>query len=912
MIIKNFRYLLIAVVSLFISFQLNAQAGKDSLSLKGKIVSGKDQSPIPGATIRLINIKDSTRSKYLSANVDGSFLIENLERAFYRLKVSSIGFKSFEKLFRLQMPDSDLGTISMAIDIVQLDAVNIDEQIAPVQQKGDTTQYNADAFKTNPDATSKDLVKKMPGIIVNNDGVTANGETVEQVLLDGKRFFGQDPLLSLNSIPAEIVDKVLVYDEQSEQSKLTGFDDGNTIKTMNLITKDGKKNGQFGNVYGGLGDQDLYKAGGSINSFNKEQRITLLGMSNNINQQNFGQEDLAGVSGSGGRGGFRRGGSSFMTGVQDGITNTNSVGLNFTDQLSKKLSIEASYFFNGTNNTQKENRSRETFLANGSQFYQEDKTDNTDNLNHRINVRLDYKIDDYNSLLFRTNLSSQEQESKELTIGRTFTESNLPINLTNNLYQSNNDIININNTIIYQHKFKKIGRTLSFDTRQQIRPSEQEISFQDFEQDSLIEYNTDGIYSQYSAELTYTEPIGSLGQLSGSYEYKAAIRDSKTDVFGVNDGDERSFISGLSNDFESIYTYHQPSVRYSYRQMSKFFDFSLAYQEAKLDNASLLINERSVENRFSAFLPTVMARFEFSSKSRVFMRYSTNTTEPTISQLQNVVNNTNPFFISNGNPDLNQSYSHSMRISYRHTNSEKNLSFSNYSRIQNTSNYITDNTTVLRSDSILQGVLLPRGAQLTTPTNLNGYWSIRNNSTFGIAIPKIKNNLNLSVNLQYVRTPGLNNSRLNISDNYSVGLQLGLTSNISEKIDYNIYYEINGSRVLNSLQSGANNQYYTQTIATELDLTIIEGLIWRNETYFQRYIGSDASFNTTYTLWNMGIAKKFLKNNSGEIELSVFDLLGENQSFSQNVNSRFLEEVQTQVLQRYFMLTFTYQIRNFN
>lgn len=904
---------LIALCFLIFGIIQVIDAQNDTLSLKGVIVSQADNSPIIGSTIMLINIKDSTKSKYQSAGINGGFKFVGLGQAFYRLKITSIGFKPFQKIIRLQLPSNDLGRITLAVDEIAIKEVRVNEQIAPVQQKGDTTQYNAAAFKTNPDANTADLVKKMPGIVVDQDGVTANGETVQQVLLDGKRFFGQDPLLSLNTIPAEIVDKVLVYDEQSEQSKLTGFDDGNTTKTMNLITKSGKKNGKFGNVYAGAGNNDLYKAGGNLNSFKDDRRVTIIGMSNNINQQNFGQEDLVGLGGSGGRGGFRRGGnSSFITGEQDGITQTNSFGINFTDKLNKKLTVEGSYFLNSTDNNQNESLIRETFLNKGSQFYEETSKSNSSNDNHRLNLRLDYDLNDNTKLMLRSNFSLQNQINRELTTGRSFVDSSIPLSLVNNLYESKSESFNMNHNLIYQHKFKKVGRTITVDINEQTTPTKQNLSFDDFAQDSIFNYSSKTLNQNYGAVITYTEPIGSSAQFATKYEYKTTKRNSDINVFGEDDFGEQRFNSALSNDFNSNYSYHQPELSYSIRKLGSQFSVDLAYQEAILKNDYILTEGIESKQSFHSLLPSIQGRLELNSKTRLFARYSTSTSEPTISQLQNVVNNTSPLFISIGNPDLDQTYIHSLRLGARYVNSEKNISLSNFSSVQNSVNYIGENTSVLTSDSLINGVMLQRGAQLTSLSNVNGYWSAQNNTTFGIAVPKIKNNVNTSLNFRYVKTPGNLNGELNYSNAFTTTFKLGLSSNISKKIDYNIYYQILASRVENSLQNNNNSSYNTQTLAVELNLMLGKGFVFRNDTYLQNYNASNESFNTSYTLWNMGIAKKFLKNDKGELELSVFDLLGQNQNFSQNVNSRYLEEVQTEVLQQYFMLTFTYQFRKFN
>ncbi|WP_462251842.1 outer membrane beta-barrel protein [Ekhidna sp.] len=882
-----------------------------SLRVKGSLIDESDKSALVGATVVMVNIKDSTRSKFAIADGDGKFVIEGLERAFYKLKVSSVGYVSYSKLLRITLPETDLNTVSIKPDLTVLEQVTVETEVVAVQQIGDTTQYNAAAFKTNPDASASDLVSKMPGIVVDSDGVTANGESIEQVLLDGKRFFGQDPLLSLNTIPAEVVDKVQVYDEESDQSQFTGFDDGNTTKTMNVATKEDKRNGQFGKVYAGAGENDLYKAGLTLNSFSKEKRLTILGMSNNINQQNFGSEDLVGLGG-GGRGGFRRGGNqNFITGTQNGITTTNSVGVNFTDDWGKNITFEGSYFFNQSNNVNDQLLSRESFLADQTQLYTEDQQADTENYNHRLNLRLNYKINDKNNLLVRSTFSFQDNQYEEITIGET-TRSGEVLNGTFNTFQSKNQAFNFNNNFIFQHRFEKVGRTISFDLNTRINPTMRESFYEDLSLDSLIEYNTDEGQFTIASAATYTEPVGVSGQVALRYQVSHTVRDSEKETFVLNEGAGTSILNEtLSNTFESGYTRHTPSIRYSKNQFGNHFDVSLAYQNASLNNSQFLPEVGTFDRSFGNVLPSISGRFEIGS-GNVFFRYSTSTTEPSVSQLQNVLDNSDPLFLSIGNPDLNQTYTHSLIMRLQKNNLDKNITFSNFTRVLASNDYITTGTSVIQADSLTSGgVTLVEGAQVNTPVNLNGFWSVRNNSSFGKLIPAIKNNLNISLGLTYQRLPGLTNDVENISNTYSMDVKFGLVSNISEKVDYNIYYQINGSSISNSIQSESNNRFYTQTVGTKLNLIFGKGFVFRNDTYFQKYNGVSDSFDTSYTLWNMGVAKKFLKNNSGELELSVFDLLGNNQSFNQTITPQYVQESQTQVLQRYFMLTFTYQIRNF-
>ncbi|MEM6816857.1 MAG: carboxypeptidase-like regulatory domain-containing protein, partial [Bacteroidota bacterium] len=235
----------------FIVMVSESFAQDNKYKIAGTLLDHSDKSAMVGAAVLMVNVKDSARSKYTITDGDGRFMINDLERAFYKLKISSVGYKPYTRILRVSEPDMNLGTLTLEVDVKSLAEVVVEGEVTAVQQIGDTTQYSAAAFKTNPDASASDLVSKMPGIVVDSEGVTANGESIEQVLLDGKRFFGQDPLLSLHTIPADVVDKVQVYDEQSDQSQFTGFDDGNTTKTMNVVTKEDKRNGQFGKLYAG-------------------------------------------------------------------------------------------------------------------------------------------------------------------------------------------------------------------------------------------------------------------------------------------------------------------------------------------------------------------------------------------------------------------------------------------------------------------------------------------------------------------------------------------------------------------------------------------------------------------------------------------------------------------------------------
>ncbi len=286
---------------LFVSVIANAQ------SIKGKLADPSDNKPLVGATLTLTSVKDSLSINKAVSDNKGAFQFQGIPLDSFFLQVSFIGYEEYKQIVTINdsLRNLDLKTLFVPKSTVQLGGVTVVSKAAPVIQKGDTTQFSAGQFKVNPDATTEDLIKKMPGITVDKDGtVTAQGEQVKKVTIDGKDFFGDDASAALRNLPSDIVDKIQVFDRLSDQAQFTGVDDGNSVKALNIVTKSGIKNGQFGRVYAGIGTDNRYAGGGNVSLFNGDRRISIVGNFNNINQQNFGSQDLLGVTSSGGgRGG---------------------------------------------------------------------------------------------------------------------------------------------------------------------------------------------------------------------------------------------------------------------------------------------------------------------------------------------------------------------------------------------------------------------------------------------------------------------------------------------------------------------------------------------------------------------------------------------------------------------------------
>lgn len=904
-----------------------------NFSVKGRVTDKNDTSTLIGVAIILVDKSDTAIFKGVTSDLDGKYEFANVALGNYTIKAEYIGYKKFSR--NITVSDKDVKVnIRLEQDALLLKDVDVNATQTRVTLKGDTTEINAAAYKVNTDATTEDLVKKMPGITVENGVVKAQGEDVKKVLIDGKEFFGDDASVALKNLPAEIVDKIQVFDKLSDQAQFTGFNDGNTSKTINIVTKKGMNNGTFGKVYAGYGTDDRYSAGGNLNYFKGERKISVLGMANNINQQNFSSQDLLGVSqsssGRGGRGGMRgmRAAdptSNFLTGQQGGISATNSFGINYSDQWSKKVKFAGSYFFNNTNNSNESTTNRSYFLVSdeGTQAYKETGSSESHNYNHRINMRIEYTADSMNTLIFTPNVSFQTNNSASLLNGFTSYSNGSPVSLLNYKSDSKNQGYNASNNILYMHKFTKAGRTFSMNLGTTFNSKEGNSSlyssslFYDItDSTSVTDQKTSTGSGGYelSGTFMYTEPIAKFGQLYFNYSPSLAYNNSDKETNKLDPVSDSYTVldTVLSNKFDNMIITQRGGTGLRIRKEKIMFNLGLDFQNVNLTGTQLFPTSFEVNKNFNSLLPKVMTRFRFSKTKELRVFYNTNTQVPSITQLQNVVDNSNPLYLSAGNPNLIQQYNHNMNIRYNFTNPDKGRTFFALIRGTATQNYIANSTFIALQDTVINnGVLLARGSQLSKPVNLQDYYSASTMLTYGIPVKKIKCNLNFTGGLNFQHSPALINNVINFSNSYSINGGLIVSSNISEKIDFTLGYTPNYTIVENTIQSSANNNYYIGVANAKINVMPWKGLVLNTEATYSSYLGLSSSFNQEFLLWNAAVGYKFLKNNAAEIRLSVFDILSQNNSIARNITETYVEDVQTKILQQYFMLTFTYNFKKF-
>ncbi len=921
---------------LLLPFFFGAAATAQEFPIFGMVIDAKEETPLAGANVTLTSRADGA-TRGAVADEAGRFRLSARPGA-YELKVTYLGYQAYTQELVVENGPVRAGRITLEEEALNLQEAVVKEKLPTATMKGDTTQFNAGAYKVNPDASAENLIRKMPGVTVEGGQVQAQGENVQEVLVDGKPFFGNDPMAALRNLPAEVIDKIQVFDRQSDQAQFTGVDDGNTTKAINIITKPGMRSGQFGKVYAGYGPDGQYQGGGNVNLFKGDSRISLIGQANNINQQNFSTEDLLGVVGSsgqsgrggpgGGRGGgrWRRGGGDigdFLIGEQNGISTTQAFGLNYTDKWGEKADVSGSYFFNRSENDALTTAFRD-YITNSDfeQVYDEESRTATTNTNHRFNLRIDYKIDSSNSILIIPRLGLQYNDGRENTTGLNLFGGG-PASKTLYELAPSLDALDFSNMLLFRHRFAKRGRTfsLNLNTSYNNKTGERRLlSENTFFEDVALSDTLDqfsGLFTdgwEIESRASYTEPLGKEGLVQFDYEASYQKGESEQETFDFEESSQAYslFNPTLSNTFSSNYLAQRAGMGYRMRGEKAMLFARVHYQWAQLEGEQVFPVADQLSRNFYNLVPGAFFRYEFSKQSNLRAGYRASTNPPSVSQLQEAIDNSNPLQLRTGNPDLEQNYSHRLFARYSSTNTEKSTVFYAMLSGQYSDNYIGNNTFTARQDTVIaEGITLQQGAQLIRPVNLEGYRNLRGFLTYGLPLKLLKSNLNINLSADYSRQPGQVNGALNYANNITYGLGLVLSSNISERVDFTISSQSSFSTVENSLSTRLNTEYFSQNSSLLANLIIANGFVFRTTLNHQLYSGLSEGFDQNYWLWSMGLAKKLFKNERGEVQLSVFDLLKQNTNIQRNVTEAYIEDVQTEVLQQYVMLTFTYQIRNF-
>ena len=921
---------LIALATL--CFSLHSSAQKVSGSVKGILQDSASSSTLGDATVSVMSLPDSSLVSFTLTSSTGYFEIKNLAAGDYVLVSSFVGLRSFKKKFTISEKKAveDFGTIKLQRADKYLDEVVITE--APVKIIGDTISFRADAFKTKPNATVEDLLKKLPGVQVERDGsVKAQGENVQKVYVDGKEFFNNDPKLATKNLTADMVDRVDVFDDMSEQAKFNGIDDGSRSKAINLKLKKDKKKGVFGKVYGGLGSDERYDAGVTANYFKGATQANIIAKSNNTNNVGYTVSDMLGMFGGGGGmmsgsgmggsgmggggggmmmmggmgggrgGGIAPAGGGFNVGSGGtGITTASQAGLNYRDTWSKYFDVNGSYFFN---HTQRENLAksvREDFLPDSSIKTVEETFSRNRNANHRANLNLVYSIDTFNSVIFQPNINLQNSETynnnslvsagatKVLNQGQTFIENF-------------GDGYNWSNNLLWRRKFRKPGRTLSVNLSNTLSNNNRqgftinELTARKSDQMNKTESST----NNYGLSISYTEAIARDKILEFNYSHNDNLSKSDRRTYNKNlaSGNYDQIVDAQTNTFENgnLYDRYGTNVRIVKKKYN--YQIGFAVQQTTLESNNLSKNT-IINQKATNLFPTASFNYNFQRSRSLRFNYRGRTNQPSASQLQDVENLDNYPSIYKGNPALKQELSHNIMLSY---NFFDIIKFSNFFA------FITYSATQNKIANAIE--YRPGGVQYNQPVNVNGVYNVNGNFNIGFPIKKMQGgNFNTNTRVGYNQDVTIVNRVKNYSRTLSVGEEIRVNYNYKEKLDMGISGSINYNQVRNTVQKENNNAYFTHIYSADITYTLPKDFIISTDVDYTFNTGLARGFNQNYAIWNAGLAKQIFKNKRGEIKASEFDILNQNTSISRTIDKNYILDVQNTTLKRFFMLTFTYRI----
>jgi hypothetical protein len=813
----------------------------------------------------------------------------------------------------------EMGLIYMN-DVNTMSTVTVTARRPPVVINGDSVEFNSENFKTAPNAVVEDLLKKMPGMEVDKaGGITVNGKKVTKVFVNGKEFFTGDPVMATKNLPADAVDKIQVYDRKSDQAMFTGIDDGSEETAINLKLKKDRNKSTFGKLNGGAGTPSVFDLQGNVNVINNDEQLSAIGGANNTNRQNFSNRNIINFSGGGGGrpgagGGVTvnfSGGSGETDANAQGIADTYSIGGNYSNIFNdKKTEFNANLSVSDVTR----NNISSSFTQNltpGNAFNRISNANSiAGNKQQNFGSTIDHKVNDNFSFRFTPSLGFQQTTNYSEDSTQTYLTNGNLLNSNTTIASSASDAVNAASTLLLRKKFAKKGRTISSTITQSFNRSNstgnqftEQLSYinNKLTNDSILDQQNTrkGENSSYSANLIYTEPLGKKSLLEFNTYLSKSIGSSSRRIFDRNDAtDDYDLLNTrLTNEFNSEYTYSGGGM--SYRSNQKKYNFSTGFslQKAVLDGENISAKTK-ISQSFQDILPNATFRYNFSQTKNLNVDYRTSTNQPSITQLQPVLDQSNINRQSIGNPDLKRSYVHNLNIRFF---SSKILAGKSFFSTLNAS---TTNNSIVNYDSVL-----PNRTILTRPVNVDGAYRINGSVNYGFGIKKLKSRLSFGLNAGLNNNISYANGLLNTIVTKSTGPSMSYAYIVDDVIDINLTARYSFSQTSNEVNPTLNTNFLTKVFGADMTNYLPLNIVLNQSFNYAINTGRAEGFNTAIPIWNASFSKFFLKNKRAEIKMSAFDLLNKNIGINRNVSQNQIVDRSYNVISQYFMLTFTYSLQ---
>jgi hypothetical protein len=726
-------------------------------------------------------------------------------------------------------------------------------------------------------------------------------------------------MMATKNLPADAVDKIQVYDRKSDQAMFTGIDDGSEETAINLKLKKDRNRSTFGKLNGGAGTPSVFDLQGNVNVINNDEQLSAIGGANNTNRQNFSNRNIINFSGGGGGrpgagGGVTvnfSGGSGETDANAQGIAETYSIGGNYSNLFNNK---KTEFNANLSVSDVERNNISSSFTQNltpGNAFNRISNSNSiAGNKQQNFGSTIDHKVSDNFSFRFTPSIGLQQTTNYSEDSTQTYLTNGSLLNSNTTIASSASDAVNAASTLLLRKKFAKKGRTLSSTITQSFNRSNstgnqftEQLSYLNnkLTNDSILDQQNTrkGENSSYSANLIYTEPLGKKSLLEFNTYLSKSIGSSSRRIFDRNDATDSYDLlnTRLTNEFNSEYTYSGGGM--SYRSNQKKYNFATGFslQKAVLDGENISAKTK-LSQSFQDILPNATFRYNFSQTKNLNLDYRTSTNQPSITQLQPVLDQSNINRQSIGNPDLKRSYVHNLNIRFF---SSKILAGKSFFSTLNAS---TTNNSIVNYDSVL-----PNRTILTKPVNVDGAYRINTSLNYGFGIKKLKSRLSFGLNAGLNNNISYANGLLNTIVTKSTGPSMSYTYILDDVIDINLTARYSFSQTSNEVNPTLNTNFLTKVFGADMTNYLPLNIVLNQSFNYAINTGRAEGFNTSIPIWNASFSKFFLKNKRAEIKMSAFDLLNKNIGINRNVSQNQIVDRSYNVISQYFMLTFTYSLQ---
>nr|WP_277464453.1 TonB-dependent receptor [Parabacteroides sp. PF5-6] len=885
--------------------------------MKGTIVEEGTNTPVEQATVRLLNVKDSTLINGVASEKNGNFTLKNVPSGNYLLHVSFIGFDPLYQPLQITGNTNpvNVGKLELSDGAVLLGDAVVMGKAPEVIVRNDTIEYNADSYKVTEGSMLEDLLKKMPGVEIDEEGnVTVNGKSVKKMLVDGKEFFSDDPKVASKNLPSNMVEKVQVLDRLSEMAQLTGFDDGDEETVINLTIKPGMKEGWVGNAYAGYGSDERYEGNMMLNRMYNNDRYTLLGGINNTNNMGFSDMGMFQGMGGGGR----------MFGGNNGITKSGNIGLDFSKEFSKKLTLSGNVRYAHSNNdastiTSQENVQSETKYETGTSF----RNNKNDNLG--ANFRMEWKPDDKTTLIFRPNFSYSKNDQFSATTTAEMDAERDTINFGDQTTRYEGSGYNLNGRLEFSRKLNDKGRILSASLSGGMNNRDQ-----DGKNDANTYYLMTGIDDlrdekikndvnsyNYRAYLSWVEPLGRNNFLQLTYSFNKQDQESLKNVYTRDAAGNYTVIDTLqTQNYRNNFFTQRASL--SFKAVREKYNYTIGFNvdpsNSKSENFIGDTILSSVKQNVVNFSPMAQFRYNFNRQSNLRIDYNGRTSQPSVSQLQPVPDYSNPRNVVVGNPDLKPRYVNDLRLTYQMFDQNSQFTM----RVMGGGNYTVNDIvgyTINENDG--------SGNKTTTYRNMNGNYSGNLMLMMNTPLKNRKFSVHSMTRTSYARSNAYIGDKQwtdeetytvidskNNNSNFSIMERAGIDFR-STYFDLGVNGSINYQKTRNSLESNNNQDIYNYslggrtTMYLPADFKIESDVSWRTNS------GYTDGYELNEVLWNASASKSFLKGNAATLRIKIYDILKQRSNISRTVTANYTRDSEYNTLGSYFMVHLIYKFSVF-